>query len=532
LECTATQEQSVPSKAQEEVIPKETEESLIQHKEATVTIPTVFINEQQREQEPSRVKTDGPNSIWSDIDLFNQLASPTGAGKFINDLSLVNNTLVIVVSDEWQHEDHQTRLQAAMEMWKWWAALRSADEALISIVDKSGDTVGGSDAVRDSHMWVKEDAPPVHSSEHQDARAEQQPERKATVEKTEDRLDPASSGDRIEVSISVQHAILPDGRVQVYGKTNLPVGTELMISVREKVASGFYGQSRCTVTGDGAFRSESFGRADGLPKGVYEANVVMPIVRLQPRGTRHVVGENGEKLAGPLVTRDALGVSARSSAEFTLEESSGASVKQQGIPALRKSMPNDPAEKVTYSIIKSSVLPGIKRSLDVRLSRKVPKADLHDIALELRAQDSRHYERTFICYYLPGMVVGSGAWATTHFNPNLDVRILGMTVEQESMLKEKADDSSRQVIGRWLDEGILNRRITFFKQDGRLIMERLWSDGSRGTDDIIETSSNRGRMFQSTKGGGDAGEYYLIDNQGNLQLWDRDGLVFTARRID
>jgi len=58
---------------------------------------------------------------------------------------------------------------------------------------------------------------------------------------------------------------------------------------------------------------------------------------------------------------------------------------------------------VAYSIIDSYTFLDYKRSLDVRLNKKVSEATLQTIALKLKAQDSRHYERTFICYYLPGM---------------------------------------------------------------------------------------------------------------------------------
>lgn len=196
-----------------------------------------------------------------------------------------------------------------------------------------------------------------------------------------------------------------------------------------------------------------------------------------------------------------------------------------------KSANDDSGTPLTYSIVNSDILPSIKRSLDVRLSRKVPLDVLRSIAFKLKAQDPRAYERTFICYYLPGMEVGSGAWAISHFNPDLEVRILGVTIEQERMLRGKADDPSRKVFGRWLDEG-MKGRITFFRQDGRLFMERLWADGSSGTEEIVEKSSHRGRVFQAAKGGGDAEEFYLIDNQGNLQLWDRDGLICTAKKMD
>ena len=81
--------------------------------------------------------------------------------------------------------------------------------------------------------------------------------------------------------------------------------------------------------------------------------------------------------------------------------------------------PNQPTipDDVSYSIIDSTARAGIKRSLDVRLNKRVAEDTLHAIALKLKSQDSRDYDRTFITYYLPGMTVGAGAWATTHFTP-------------------------------------------------------------------------------------------------------------------
>ena len=49
---------------------------------------------------------------------------------------------------------------------------------------------------------------------------------------------------------------------------------------------------------------------------------------------------------------------------------------------------------------------------------------------------------------------------------------------------------------------------------------------------MIEMDSKKGRVFQSIKGGGDAGEFYLIDKQDNLQLWDKEGVIWTAKRTD
>ncbi len=186
---------------------------------------------------------------------------------------------------------------------------------------------------------------------------------------------------------------------------------------------------------------------------------------------------------------------------------------------------------VSYSIIDSDTFLDYKRSLDVRLNEKVSKEILRAIALKLKSQDSRNYERTFICYYLPNMEVGAGAWATTHFNPNLDVRIQGLTAEQEEILKQQPDDPSREVIGGWLDESpFIGSRITIFRQNGKLFIENTYKDGSSGKKEIVEKLAGKDRTFRK-KEGSSVGEFYLIDNQGNLQMWDEEGIISTARKI-
>ena len=208
-------------------------------------------------------------------------------------------------------------------------------------------------------------------------------------------------------------------------------------------------------------------------------------------------------------------------------ESSNSSNRSSSVHAPAPGIPAD----VSYSIINSDIFLDYKRSLDVRLNKKVSEETLRAIALKLKAQDSRNYERTFICYYLPDMEVGAGAWATTHFNPNLDVRIQGLTAEQEEILRQQPDASSREVIGSWLDDSpFIASRVTIFRQNGKLFIENTYKDGSSGKKEIVEKLSGKDRTFRE-KERNSFGEFYLIDSQGNLQLWDREGLMSTAKKI-
>ncbi|MBW2643850.1 MAG: hypothetical protein JRC89_10890 [Deltaproteobacteria bacterium] len=188
-------------------------------------------------------------------------------------------------------------------------------------------------------------------------------------------------------------------------------------------------------------------------------------------------------------------------------------------------------EGVQYTIIDSSRLLNIKCSLDIRLQQKVSKEFLKRFALKLRADEPRSYERMFIVYLLPGMINGAGAWATTHFNPNLNVRILGMTIEEEKKLKTKSKAPASDIIGEWLDETpFIGGKTTILKKNGKILMIREFKDGSSLENEMIQKQKS-GKLRFEEKGGNDFGEYYLIDSRGRLAVYDNAGLIKTMKPI-
>jgi len=187
---------------------------------------------------------------------------------------------------------------------------------------------------------------------------------------------------------------------------------------------------------------------------------------------------------------------------------------------------------VSYSIIHSRTVPGRKRAIEVQLNKKVSEDVLRAIALELRGQDPGDYQRTFIAYYLPGMTVGAGAWATTHFTPNLEVRILGVKKEQEKELQAESIPSDREVIGCWLVEmpGLAGR-ITIFREGANVFIERKFTDGSCLKEQLVEKRTSLGHRFDKVDGSS-AGDHWLVDSRGNLQIRDNDGVIGTAKKIE
>lgn len=81
---------------------------------------------------------------------------------------------------------------------------------------------------------------------------------------------------------------------------------------------------------------------------------------------------------------------------------------------------------VDFELYEYDIIPNIKYSANIRLKKEISKSELETLAKHIyRKYNLSSYERSFLVYYLPGMTFGAGGWATTHYNPNLEVRIFG-----------------------------------------------------------------------------------------------------------
>jgi len=181
---------------------------------------------------------------------------------------------------------------------------------------------------------------------------------------------------------------------------------------------------------------------------------------------------------------------------------------------------------INYKVIEKTNLGTIKGSIEIRLEKKVTKDFLQKLAFKLWEDQPRQYDRLFLEYYLPGMTPGSGAWATSHLNLNLEVSILGTTVEQEKALKDSHKNLSGKIIGEWIDESSYGATYTLIKKNGKIIMVLEYNDGSSSEKEMIKKKQS-GRLTLEEKEGNDFGEYYLIKKNGNLCTYDSAGIIST-----
>lgn len=176
----------------------------------------------------------------------------------------------------------------------------------------------------------------------------------------------------------------------------------------------------------------------------------------------------------------------------------------------------------------------VRAVINLRVYELLEETQLKQIAMYFRNQYSYpKYERLFILYYQPGMILGEGAWATSHFEPELNVQIQGMKNEDVkkadiilTTLNELTKD--HQIIGTWLDD---RPPILYYKRfskglDGKYYEAQVFPRDLSKSLNIIEKQGNKfGRERAEFR------DYSVIEEDGSLGLYGEFGKFATLKKV-
>jgi hypothetical protein len=170
--------------------------------------------------------------------------------------------------------------------------------------------------------------------------------------------------------------------------------------------------------------------------------------------------------------------------------------------------------------------------LQIKINEKLNEDVLKDIAIKLRA-DRAGFDKLYISFYLPERLPdasGNGAWAIANFTPELEVEIIGSTNDQDK-LTGSTNDIEGKIIGKWRSEKSLMGAslILYTNKQGQLIMKTTYKDGQTTSDEIKEKTKNSKKIFDD---GNSHGEYYIIESNGNLGLYGKNGKFDEAEKIN
>jgi len=169
-----------------------------------------------------------------------------------------------------------------------------------------------------------------------------------------------------------------------------------------------------------------------------------------------------------------------------------------------------------------------KNQLTIEINMKITVGQIATLADELY-KSKPEQRRFYIFYNLKGMDTNKGAWATSHFDPELEIQILGSTEEQDNKTANVSDISG-EIIGKWRSESSLMGAVLVLYKDsnGKLNMKITFKDGSSMTNEISEETKQNMKIL---KDGNSHGEYYIIEQNGNLGMYGNNGKFDEAKII-
>ena len=178
---------------------------------------------------------------------------------------------------------------------------------------------------------------------------------------------------------------------------------------------------------------------------------------------------------------------------------------------------------------KQSSVAKVKRSVHVLLPTEISEEDLRLIATAIQSQDPK-FDRTFIVYHVEGMDQSNVAWATTYFTPSLQVEILGLTQNEVEQLQADVPEAAKDVAGAWLDKTpFTGGRIELRLTSGSYSIICKHSDGSESRKFVTAAKTPAGTRYDLVEANS-FGEYFVVNRRGDLEFWDREGLISTAAK--
>lgn len=182
-------------------------------------------------------------------------------------------------------------------------------------------------------------------------------------------------------------------------------------------------------------------------------------------------------------------------------------------------------DNFSYNIIEDKSNEALeKNQLTIEINQKITEGQIATLAEKLF--DSKPKQRRF--YIFIQLQNASGAWAISHFDPELDIQILGSTSQQDDNANAKADEKiDGEVVGKWREEKYTSSNYVIFKKDSKIFIRTIFKNGQTSDEELKEKKVNTGTRYDYKEGGYN-GEYFILNNDGGLEFYNSENKNFTT----
>jgi hypothetical protein len=179
-----------------------------------------------------------------------------------------------------------------------------------------------------------------------------------------------------------------------------------------------------------------------------------------------------------------------------------------------------------YRIIKDESNSSIeKNQLEVEINQKLTEGQIATLAEELYNTKDKQ-RRFYIFYNLKGNENSIIAWATSHFDPELEISISGSTNTEDNKMLLEAKKVKGKIIGIFNEHDYTFSLYTVYEDNGKTFVKTSFKNGQSMIEEMLKSNTTNGIKLIS-KDGGSQGEYYILNND-VLEFYNKENKMFTS----
>lgn len=179
-----------------------------------------------------------------------------------------------------------------------------------------------------------------------------------------------------------------------------------------------------------------------------------------------------------------------------------------------------------YRIIKDESNPSIeKNQLQVEINLKLTEGQIATLAEELYNTKDKQ-RRFYIFYNLKDNENSIVGWATSHFDPELEIAINGSTNTEDNKMLFEAKKVTGNIIGIFDEQNYTFSLYTVYEDNGKIFVKTSFKNGQSMIEEMVKSNVENG-MKLIAENGGSQGEYYILNND-VLEFYNKENKIFTT----
>lgn len=167
-----------------------------------------------------------------------------------------------------------------------------------------------------------------------------------------------------------------------------------------------------------------------------------------------------------------------------------------------------------------------KNQLEIELNQKLTEGQIATLAEQLFNSKEKQ-RRFYIFYILKGVENSVAAWATSHFDPELEIGITGSTKEEDVNKDKLSEKIDGKVVGKWDENKYTFSNLIIYKKDNKTFIKTVYKNGQTSDEELKESKTEKGIRYDY-KDGGYNGEYFILNNENGLELYNSENKNFTT----